>query len=714
MYHVTRIVVGVSVYVMICIAVHAKEEYVTVPIKTHGNTHVKLTVMFDTMAGYGSLIEHNDEGDEIARNAVKYQDGSIEQLKQLAQKDEMYGRVKSEVNDASAVGSIAVGYATTESGSVHACAWLNGEIIDLGTLGGRKSVAYGVSPNGRYVTGSAQTSDGDNHAFLVDMSGDRTMRDLGVLSEARTRVKSESGGSLVTNDGVVYGMTGIAQPAVGLGDRVAFVHDGTMRRLKHSDDQNVTIRLPSDRNIHGDIVGFATFQRQQGPIMRDDLSAFVMRDDVVIKLHEPFSRAHSINDQRHILGITNSSSYDVLWHPSHGLIRVSSLVNFDQIKHGLSGDWEDLETLTISSDGTIACRYDDVINGYLSFLLVPDHLEPDLPESNQKQDPEALPGWRAENESLRRNNASRHQRSEKLQLSDVNEDVNLKQEERRAERFKKNTAERTKLIFITHGYTADATGFVSELRELFVNHPAVGDEYHVVGYDWSLYSGKEPAYVGFVKTPVPGDIDGRMVKPIDAAVIARQKGKKWGKIYDKHDLDEVHLIGHSAGCHFVEAMAEELNDDDTYVHLTLLDAFVPNNSVGSRPFGDADFVEHYRDSRTRKAMFTPVIRSVAGKAGPKLVNCWNYDVARHWDKGIVWDTASERWSAYHAWPYQWYMNSMGTGYGLDMALAFGGRQNHTTYQRYQNNQDIDTILEIVDQEKGKQDMDVILDKVTEE
>ena len=52
------------------------------------------------------------------------------------------------------------------------------DIVDLGTLGGSRSSAYGINNRGQ-VVGVAETADGDLHAFLWN-SGTMAPRELSI------------------------------------------------------------------------------------------------------------------------------------------------------------------------------------------------------------------------------------------------------------------------------------------------------------------------------------------------------------------------------------------------------------------------------------------------------------------------------------------------------------------------------------------------------
>ena len=58
-----------------------------------------------------------------------------------------------------------VGWGGTATGESHAILWEDGNVIDLGTLGGSSSRAWGINDRGQIV-GESDTATGDTHAFL--------------------------------------------------------------------------------------------------------------------------------------------------------------------------------------------------------------------------------------------------------------------------------------------------------------------------------------------------------------------------------------------------------------------------------------------------------------------------------------------------------------------------------------------------------------------
>jgi probable HAF family extracellular repeat protein len=80
-----------------------------------------------------------------------------------------------DLNDATQV----VGSAETSDGSEHAFLWTPGQgMEDLGTLGGASSLAWGISQDGAIV-GESETAGGKSVAFL--WTQERGMRSLGTL-----------------------------------------------------------------------------------------------------------------------------------------------------------------------------------------------------------------------------------------------------------------------------------------------------------------------------------------------------------------------------------------------------------------------------------------------------------------------------------------------------------------------------------------------------
>jgi probable HAF family extracellular repeat protein len=70
-----------------------------------------------------------------------------------------------------------VGVATTSSNFAHAVLWDKGNKIDLGTLGGNYSIAQSIN-NASKVVGYSQTSSGTYHAVLWDKNSIKDLNNL--------------------------------------------------------------------------------------------------------------------------------------------------------------------------------------------------------------------------------------------------------------------------------------------------------------------------------------------------------------------------------------------------------------------------------------------------------------------------------------------------------------------------------------------------------
>src|SRR3954453_9060978 len=79
----------------------------------------------------------------------------------------------SSINNAGQV----TGYSFTSDGAQHAFLYSDGQMTDLGTLGGSYSTAYGINDAGQ-VVGSSTTPTGAGHTFLYSNG---QMSDLGTL-----------------------------------------------------------------------------------------------------------------------------------------------------------------------------------------------------------------------------------------------------------------------------------------------------------------------------------------------------------------------------------------------------------------------------------------------------------------------------------------------------------------------------------------------------
>jgi probable HAF family extracellular repeat protein len=72
------------------------------------------------------------------------------------------------------------GYSNTTTGEQHAFLWENGEMIDLGTMGGVSSLAYDLNNRGQVVGTTYSPTDDSIHSFLWEHG---VMIELGGLGD---------------------------------------------------------------------------------------------------------------------------------------------------------------------------------------------------------------------------------------------------------------------------------------------------------------------------------------------------------------------------------------------------------------------------------------------------------------------------------------------------------------------------------------------------
>jgi probable HAF family extracellular repeat protein len=198
-------------------------------------------------------------------------------------------------SDINGLGQVAGGSFIGPSRSTaehHAVLWVdNGAIVDLGTLpGSRESHAWAINDAG-LVAGVAQTADGTDRAVLWQ---EGEIRDLGTLGGA------DSGARAVNGCGQVVGAA-----RTGDGALQAFLWaDGTMVDLGTLDDSRHSRALGINDRSH--VVGVAA-----GPAAtRDRHRAVLWRDRAISDLNAliddatgwQLSEARDINDRGQIVG----------------------------------------------------------------------------------------------------------------------------------------------------------------------------------------------------------------------------------------------------------------------------------------------------------------------------------------------------------------------------------------------------------------------------
>ncbi|KQV82487.1 hypothetical protein ASD15_10740 [Massilia sp. Root351] len=162
-----------------------------------------------------SGLEADTWSTDAARHATHYKDGILTDLGTLGGRNS----VAESVNDA---GVIVGKSQTAGGGSEHAFIYVNGQMTDLGTLGGGYSAAYGINNVGQIV-GSSVNANGQQNAFFYHNGA---MTDLGWLgSNSYARAVNEhgqavvgqsGGGGWLYSGGAMHNLSTLIDPASGL------------------------------------------------------------------------------------------------------------------------------------------------------------------------------------------------------------------------------------------------------------------------------------------------------------------------------------------------------------------------------------------------------------------------------------------------------------------------------------------------------------------
>jgi probable HAF family extracellular repeat protein len=136
-------------------------------------------------------------------------------------------------------GQVAGGYIRPD-GQLHAFTWSGGVLVDLGTLGGSSSSAYGINVTGQ-IAGASMTAGGRFHAFF---SKGGALQDLGTLGGAN------SYGMALNDAGQVAG-----NAQTGAGYMMAFLWDG--QQMKSLGTLGGTQSYAYGINGAGDVVGYS-------------------------------------------------------------------------------------------------------------------------------------------------------------------------------------------------------------------------------------------------------------------------------------------------------------------------------------------------------------------------------------------------------------------------------------------------------------------------
>lgn len=200
---------------------------------------------FRAINNSGQLV--GEYGTESGYVAFIYDDGTVTELDAFGE----FGAIAYDINDnGQVVGHSYIIDVELPGGwnlSAHAFLYEDEVMIDLGTLGGVNSIAYGINDSGQ-VVGYSNVAGGDEHAFLYD--GD-VMIDLTTLGGVES---------------IAYAINDSGQ-VVGDSDGHAFLYDETEGMLDLNDliasGSGWELNYAYDINSLGQIVGYGMIGEEE-------------------------------------------------------------------------------------------------------------------------------------------------------------------------------------------------------------------------------------------------------------------------------------------------------------------------------------------------------------------------------------------------------------------------------------------------------------------
>ena len=200
----------------------------------------------------------------------------------------------------------------------------------------------------------------------------------------------------------------------------------------------------------------------------------------------------------------------------------------------------------------------------------------------------------------------------------------------------------TGLVLLVHGSGDSPSDWAEPLAQHIEAHISDLELWDIATYDWTEDAAKR----------------------LSAANIGLKHGEAIGDLLTyERAYTEVQVIAHSVGAHVAHGIA--LNWHEGTLQQTLLDPFGGRGLVrwgyGYNHFGeDASYAETYFNADDGVPSTERAPRQTHGFDVTAL-RTTDYEDDAHW------------------WPIDWYHDSLGTGVGLDLSLAFGGQPGWEDY-----------------------------------
>lgn len=273
---------------------------------------------------YGTSDNGAFNGDPFVQHTYVWRDGALTDLGALGPdpaNNSSYPNALNARGDLAGVSDNGAMDPLTGTAATDAVLWRNGQIINLGTLGGNESQAFSIN-NRDQITGVAANATPDPFSMAGSQTQGRAflwqdgiMRDLGTLGGP------DSFGWFVTDRGQVVGVSytsAMPNPVTGQPPAHAFLwQDGKMRDLGSLGGSVPTFGGVNDVNSRGEIVGQSDLAGDQAahPFLWDG-----SRLTDLGTLGGNFGSANSINERGDIVGWAtlpgDNTAHALLW--SHG------------------------------------------------------------------------------------------------------------------------------------------------------------------------------------------------------------------------------------------------------------------------------------------------------------------------------------------------------------------------------------------------------------
>jgi probable HAF family extracellular repeat protein len=523
-----------------------------------------------------------------------------------------------------------VGYSTISGdGAYSAFSYLNGNIQNLGTLGGASSYCFGgLNAIGQVVGSSFTSGGGPYHAFLYSGS---TMTDIGTLGLNGS--SSVSGANAINAGGTIVGgsddhafkysggtmtdlgtfltgpsLTATAQAINDYGDiasnastngitRMFLTKDGTTTDLGSLGGKGGTVYAI---NMYGEVVGQAN---TTGDTSSHAIFFDTSMQDLGVLSGDTSSAAYGLNNSAHVVGTSASGSSTRAFIVSNGSMRDLNASTINATGWTLQAAW------AINDKEQIVGWGADPSGHVHGFLLNP------LPY-----------GWRD------------HVVTTPAQISYGN--------------YPSKQSGKDSLVLITHGWQPyplpKDVGFVDSMSNAvqgyLTSHSL--NNWQVNGFKWLDNSWT--------------------IEAASALLNAQGEGTQLGKALAQQGWSHVHLISFSAGANLIQETSKFLKIAGATVHCTFLDPYVGDDKAGVADYGSGDdWSDQYFS------------RDVTGDVTEQpLVNAYNVDVTQLGAKtGITkfrsqngtMDTCT-RTIRLHGSPIDFYMNTI-TGNNVDSDYA---------------------------------------------